>query len=83
MLDAFAIAREEASDVELRYRMQGAAFMGAFFATSPLLTTRRRERGSVFEGIRNQLTKKFEAKGERSSRTTCASSARASTKCAK
>ena len=31
VLDAFAIARDEASDVELRYRMQGAAFMGAFF----------------------------------------------------
>jgi pyruvate-ferredoxin/flavodoxin oxidoreductase len=37
VLDAFAIARKEASDVELRFRMQGAAFMGAFFATSPLL----------------------------------------------
>ena len=37
VLDAFAIAREEASDVELRYRMQGAAFMGAFFRTSSLL----------------------------------------------
>ncbi|HET7459432.1 MAG TPA: 2-oxoacid:acceptor oxidoreductase family protein, partial [Gemmatimonadaceae bacterium] len=35
-LDAFKIAASEASDAELRYRMQGAAFMGAFFATSPL-----------------------------------------------
>jgi pyruvate-ferredoxin/flavodoxin oxidoreductase len=36
VLDAFKIAASEASDPELRYRMQGAAFMGAFFATSPL-----------------------------------------------
>ena len=40
VLDAFAIAREEASDIELRYRMQGAAFMGAFFA--PLRCSRAR-----------------------------------------
>src|ERR1019366_7949938 len=30
VLDAFAIAREEATDAELRFRMQGAAFLGAF-----------------------------------------------------
>jgi pyruvate-ferredoxin/flavodoxin oxidoreductase len=35
-LDAFGIASSEASDAELRYRMQGNAFMGAFFALSPL-----------------------------------------------
>ena len=37
VLDAFAIAMSEASDADLRFRMQGAAFMGAFFRTSPLL----------------------------------------------
>ena len=63
VLDAFAIAREEASDVELRYRMQGAAFMGAFFATSPLLKKEGVSEAKVFEGIRAQLTKKFGAKG--------------------
>jgi len=65
VLDAFAIARKEASDVELRYRMQGAAFMGAFFATSPLLEREGVSEKSVFEGIRKQLTKKFGSKGER------------------
>ncbi len=65
VLDAFAIARKEASDVELRYRMQGAAFMGAFFATSPLLAREGVSEMSVFEGIRKQLAKKFGSKGDR------------------
>ena len=64
VLDAFAIARKEASDVELRYRMQGAAFMGAFFATAPLLAREGASEKSVFEGIRKQLAKKFGSKGE-------------------
>jgi pyruvate-ferredoxin/flavodoxin oxidoreductase len=64
VLDAFAIARQEASDVELRYRMQGAAFMGAFFATSPLLAREGASEKSVFAGIRKQLAKKFKSKGD-------------------
>src|SRR5210317_1925800 len=36
-LDAFKVAREEASDVELQFRMQGIAFQGAFFAGSTLM----------------------------------------------
>jgi pyruvate-ferredoxin/flavodoxin oxidoreductase len=62
-LDAFKIAASEASDVELRYRMQGAAFMGAFFATSPLLAQEELSESALFDGIRAQLTKKFGAKG--------------------
>lgn len=65
VLDAFAIARQEASDAGLRYRMQGAAFMGAFFATSPLLARERVTEQVLFEGIRKQLAKKFGSKGER------------------
>jgi len=64
VLDAFAIARKEASDVELRYRMQGAAFMGAFFATSSLLAREGVSQESLFEGIRKQLAKQFGSKGE-------------------
>ena len=64
-LDAFKIASSEASDPELRYRMQGAAFMGAFFATSPLLRQEGLDEGTLYEGIRVQLAKKFGAKGER------------------
>ena len=36
-VDGFAIAREEATDPELQFRMQGNAFQGAFFAGSPLM----------------------------------------------
>lgn len=63
VLDAFKVAREEASDAELRYRMQGAAFMGAFFHASPLLAREGMSEQSVFEGIRAQLQKKFGKKG--------------------
>jgi pyruvate-ferredoxin/flavodoxin oxidoreductase len=63
VLDAFAIAREEASDVELRYRMQGAAFLGAFFSTSPLLQREETTEARLFDGIRAQLTKKFGHRG--------------------
>lgn len=62
-LDAFAIAREEASDVELRYRMQGAAFMGAFFKTSPLLAHEGVNEARLFEGVGSQLKKKFGHRG--------------------
>ncbi|HEX2779990.1 MAG TPA: 2-oxoacid:acceptor oxidoreductase family protein, partial [Gemmatimonadaceae bacterium] len=65
ILDAFSIAASEASDIELRYRMQGAAFMGAFFATSPLLAREELGVDALFAGIRAQLLKKFGAKGER------------------
>ena len=63
-LDGFAIAGAEASDVELRYRMQGAAFMGAFFAASPLLEREGADRARAFGGIREQLGKKFGKYGE-------------------
>jgi pyruvate-ferredoxin/flavodoxin oxidoreductase len=36
-LDAFRIAREEATDPDLELRMQGIAFQGAFFAATGLL----------------------------------------------
>ena len=65
ILDAFRIAASEASDVELRYRMQGAAFMGAFFATSPLMQQAQLDEAKLFDGIRDQLQKKFGAKGQR------------------
>ena len=63
VLDAFAIAREEASDTELRFRMQGAAFLGAFFKTSPLLAREGATEQQLFDGIRGQLTKKFGHRG--------------------
>jgi pyruvate-ferredoxin/flavodoxin oxidoreductase len=64
-LDAFKIATEEASDPELRYRMQGTAFLGAFFAASPLMAREGLDRERLFEGLRGQLDKKFGHLGER------------------
>jgi pyruvate-ferredoxin/flavodoxin oxidoreductase len=65
LLDAFAIASAEASDPALRYRMQGAAFMGAFFHVSPLVDRYKLEEEKLFDGIRAQLKKKFGHLGER------------------
>ncbi len=64
VLDAFAIAMAEASDADLRYRMQGVAFMGAFFRTSPLLEREGLSEEALFAGITKQLTKKFGHRGE-------------------
>lgn len=64
-LDGFAIALDEASNPELRFRMQGAAFMGAFFRTSPLVEAAGLDEQRLFDGIRAQLEKKFGHLGER------------------
>ncbi|MFQ5457147.1 MAG: 2-oxoacid:acceptor oxidoreductase family protein [Myxococcota bacterium] len=58
-VDGFSIAAAEASEAEHRYRMQGAAFMGAFFRTSPLIEQGGLDESRLFEGIRRQLAKKF------------------------
>jgi pyruvate-ferredoxin/flavodoxin oxidoreductase len=65
VLDGFRIASDEASDPELRYRMQGAAFMGAFFRVSPLAAQESLSEQQIFDGIRAQLTRKFGKLGER------------------
>ena len=62
-LDAFRIASEEATDADLRYRMQGAAFMGAFFRTSGLAEREGMAEEGLFEGIRKQLRRKFGKRG--------------------
>jgi len=64
-LDAFQIAREEASDTELQFRMQGAAFQGAFFAASPVMETAKLTEEKLFQAIRDQLQDKFGSKGAR------------------
>jgi pyruvate-ferredoxin/flavodoxin oxidoreductase len=64
-LDAFGIASTEASDVEHRYRMQGNAFMGAFFALSPLKNRHGLSDAELMAGIRKQLVKKFKHLGDR------------------
>ncbi len=64
-LDAFRIAREEATDPELHLRMQGIAFQGAFFATSPLLEKHGLSEPKLLDAIRDQLQHKFGSKGAR------------------
>ncbi|MEE8488642.1 MAG: 2-oxoacid:acceptor oxidoreductase family protein, partial [Gemmatimonadota bacterium] len=64
-LDGFEIASTEASDADLRYRMQGAAFLGAFFRVSPLMARENLNEKTLFEGIRAQMQAKFGSKGER------------------
>jgi pyruvate-ferredoxin/flavodoxin oxidoreductase len=64
-LDAFAIASQEASEPELRHRMQGAAFVGAFFRA--LATTGRAslDEAALFDRVRARLGRQFAADGER------------------
>ncbi|MDH5753207.1 MAG: 2-oxoacid:acceptor oxidoreductase family protein, partial [Deltaproteobacteria bacterium] len=64
-LDAFKIAREESSDIELQFRMQGIAFQGAFFAASPLMKQAGLTRNTLFKAIEDQLRSKFGSKGAR------------------
>jgi len=64
-IDGFKIAREEASDPELQFRMQGNAFQGAFFAAAPLMERAGLTEEGLFAAIEEQLRHKFGAKGER------------------
>ena len=64
-LDGFKIAREEASNAELQFRMQGNAFQGAFFAASPLMARNNMTRDTLFSAIEKQLLDKFGKKGAR------------------
>lgn len=64
-LDAFRIAREEATDAELQFRMQGIAFQGAFFAGSTLMEKAHLSEEALFKAIRDQVTAKFGGKGAR------------------
>ena len=64
-VDGFRIAREEASDPELQFRMQGIAFQGAFFAASELMRRTGLTEKTLFEAIGQQLQAKFGTKGKR------------------
>ncbi len=64
-LDAFRIAREEATDPELQLRMQGNAFQGAFFHASDVMARAELTEDTLFQAIRNQIESKFGAKGAR------------------
>nr|MDJ0852333.1 2-oxoacid:acceptor oxidoreductase family protein [Myxococcota bacterium] len=64
-LDAFKIAREEATDPDLQLRMQGIAFQGAFFATSPVREQAGLDDARLLQAIESQLQHKFGSKGAR------------------
>ncbi|MGR9108397.1 MAG: 2-oxoacid:acceptor oxidoreductase family protein, partial [Gammaproteobacteria bacterium] len=64
-LDAFKIAREEATDPDLQLRMQGIAFQGAFFAASSLMERAGLGEEALVKAIRQQLQRKFGGKGAR------------------
>ena len=64
-LDAFKIAREEATDPELQFRMQGNAFQGAFFAVSPVMAQASLDEQTLFKSIQSQLEHKFGKRGAR------------------
>ncbi len=64
-LDAFRIAREEATDPDLELRMQGIAFQGAFFSASGLLAEHGLDEERLIDSMRERLQKKFGARGAR------------------
>ena len=64
-LDAFRIAREEATDPDLELRMQGIAFQGAFFAATRLLVEHGFDEERLIEAMRGRLEKKFGGRGAR------------------
>lgn len=64
-LDGFKIAREEATDPELQLRMQGIAFQGAFFASSPIMQKTGLNEVALLKAIEDQLHHKFGGKGQR------------------
>jgi pyruvate-ferredoxin/flavodoxin oxidoreductase len=64
-VDAFKIARDEATDPELQFRMQGIAFQGAFFKASGVMQQAALTEDKLFAAIKDQLEHKFGAKGKR------------------
>jgi pyruvate-ferredoxin/flavodoxin oxidoreductase len=64
-VDAFRIAREEATDPDLELRMQGIAFQGAFFAATGLLEQHGLDEERLLDAIRAQLEHRFGGRGAR------------------
>jgi pyruvate-ferredoxin/flavodoxin oxidoreductase len=64
-VDGFGIARAETDVADLQYRMQGAAFQGAFFKASPIMERENLDEPRLFEAIRKQLEKKFGHRGKK------------------
>jgi pyruvate-ferredoxin/flavodoxin oxidoreductase len=63
-LPGFEIARKATDRADLQLRMQGNAFLGAFFAVSPLLSDFRITPEQFREVVRQQYVKKFGRLGQ-------------------
>ncbi len=63
-LPGFQIARKATHRADLQLRMQGNAFLGAFFAVSPLLEEFRISQEQFREVVHTQYVKKFGRLGE-------------------
>src|SRR5437588_2080005 len=63
-LPGFEIARKATDRGDLQLRMQGNAFLGAFFAVSPLLAEFRIPKEQFHEVVHKQYVKKFGRLGE-------------------
>jgi pyruvate-ferredoxin/flavodoxin oxidoreductase len=63
-LPGFQIARKATDRADLQLRMQGNAFLGAFFAVSPLLQEFRITQEQFREVVHRQYVKKFGRLGE-------------------
>ena len=64
ILPGFDIARKATDQVELQLRMQGNAFLGAFFKVSPFLTTFDISEEQFHDVVRKQYVKKFARFGD-------------------
>ncbi|MGF1509830.1 MAG: 2-oxoacid:acceptor oxidoreductase family protein [Myxococcota bacterium] len=64
-IDAFKIAREEATDSDLQLRMQGIAFQGSFFKMSPVMREKNLSEEQLLKAMRDQIQSKFGSKGAR------------------
>jgi pyruvate-ferredoxin/flavodoxin oxidoreductase len=63
-LPGFRIARQATDRADLQLRMQGNAFLGAFFAVSPLLHDFRISQDQFRDVVRKQYVKKFGRLGD-------------------
>jgi pyruvate-ferredoxin/flavodoxin oxidoreductase len=63
-LPGFQIARKATDRADLQLRMQGNAFLGAFFGVSPLLEEFRISQEQFRQVVHNQYVKKFGRLGE-------------------
>jgi pyruvate-ferredoxin/flavodoxin oxidoreductase len=64
VLPGFDIARKATNRADLQLRMQGNAFLGGFFAVSPLLGQFRIGKEQFHDVVRKQYVKKFGRLGE-------------------